>query len=85
MGAIKQDQRLRQIPVFVLSTSTRAEDVARAYDLHANCYIAKPVDLEKLVEVGRQIEAFWLATAILPAPPPSRTGLEWLRAKRTSS
>jgi chemotaxis family two-component system response regulator Rcp1 len=66
LAAIKQDQRLRQIPVLVLSTSTRAEDIAKAYDLHANCYIPKPVDLERLVEVGRQIEAFWLATALLP-------------------
>ena len=66
LAAVKQDRRLRQIPVFVVSTSTRAEDIAQAYDLHANCYIAKPVDLEKLVEVGRQIEAFWLGTALLP-------------------
>ena len=64
--AIKQDGSLRSIPVLVLSTSTRAEDIAQAYDLHANCYVPKPVDLERLVEVGRLIEAFWLSTVLLP-------------------
>jgi CheY-like chemotaxis protein len=64
---IKNEENLRQIPVFILSTSTRAEDIDGAYDLHANCYIPKPVDLEKLVQVSRQIEAFWLDTVVLPA------------------
>jgi CheY-like chemotaxis protein len=67
LATVKHDRRLRQIPVFILSTSTRAEDIARAYDLHANCYIPKPVDLEKLVQVGRAIQAFWLGAAALPA------------------
>ncbi len=63
LAEIKKDRGLRQIPVIVLSTSTRAEDVARAYDLHANCYISKPRDLESLVEAVRSIEAFWLGMA----------------------
>jgi chemotaxis family two-component system response regulator Rcp1 len=63
---IKNEQSLRQIPVVVLSTSTRAEDIRTAYDLHANCYIPKPVDLDKLIEVGKIIEQFWLHTVILP-------------------
>ena len=67
LSAIKQNPALRSIPVLILSTSTREEDIARAYDLHANCYIPKPVDLETLVQIGRQIDAFWMHTAVLPA------------------
>ena len=65
LAEIKGEKRLRKIPVFVLSTSSRAEDIAQAYDLQANCYIPKPGDVEKLVQVARQIEAFWLGTAAL--------------------
>jgi CheY-like chemotaxis protein len=63
LAEIKKDRALRQIPVIVLSTSTRSEDIARAYDLHANCYVSKPCDLASLVEAVRLIEAFWLRTA----------------------
>ena len=63
---IKNDQRLRRIPVFIMSTSTYSEDINRAYDLHANCYIPKPGGLADLVEVGKIIEAFWLHTVLLP-------------------
>lgn len=63
---IKRDKALRQIPVVILSTSTAAEDVRRAYDLHANCYVPKPLDVEKLVQLGKSLEEFWLSTAILP-------------------
>src|ERR1700690_2999974 len=70
LAEIKKDRGLRQIPVIVLSTSTRAEDIARAYDLHANCYISKPRDLESLVEAARLIEALWLGTAAAPDPTP---------------
>jgi len=70
LAEIKKDRGLRQIPVIVLSTSTRAEDIARAYDLHANCYISKPRDLESLVEAVRSIEAFWLGMAAIPDPAP---------------
>ena len=66
LAEIKQEAGLRQIPVLVLSTSISTDDVQRAYDLNANCYIQKPADLEKLVRVGKQIEAFWLGTAVLP-------------------
>lgn len=64
---IKRDKKLRQIPVVILSTSTSTEDVHNAYDLHANCYVPKPLDIEHLVEFGRSLEQFWLNTAILPA------------------
>ncbi len=66
LAAIKLDQRLRQIPVIVLSSSNRAADIAAAYDLHANCYIPKPVDLDQLVRIGKQIAAFWMGTSVLP-------------------
>jgi chemotaxis family two-component system response regulator Rcp1 len=67
LAEIKQEKSLRQIPVVVLSTSTSVEDVQTAYDLHANCYITKPPDLDKLIQVGKLIESFWLTTAVLPA------------------
>ena len=66
LAEIKSDRSLRHIPVFVVSTSTREEDITAAYDLHANCYIPKPIDLEGLIEMGRLIEAFWLRMAALP-------------------
>ena len=66
LAEIKMDNGLRQIPVVILSTSTSAEDVRRAYDLHANCYVPKPLDLDKLIELGRSLEEFWLNKALLP-------------------
>lgn len=67
LAEIKKDDNLRQIPVVILSTSTSTEDVLRAYDLHANCYVPKPLDIEHLVKLSRSLEEFWLTTAILPA------------------
>lgn len=67
LAEIKGEKKLRQIPVVILSTSTSSEDVRRAYDLHANCYISKPIELEKLMQLGRSLEDFWLGTVILPA------------------
>jgi CheY-like chemotaxis protein len=64
---IKSDKDLRQIPVVILSTSTNAEDVRRAYDLHANCYVPKPLDVDQLVHLGRSLEEFWLSTVLLPS------------------
>jgi two-component system, chemotaxis family, response regulator Rcp1 len=64
---IKSDKGLRQIPVVILSTSTNAEDVRRAYDLHANCYVPKPLDVDQLVHLGRSLEEFWLSTVLLPS------------------
>jgi chemotaxis family two-component system response regulator Rcp1 len=72
LAEIKNDKTLRHIPVFIVSTSTREEDIAAAYDLHANCYIPKPIDLEGLIEMGRLIEAFWLRLAVLPGNVSSR-------------
>jgi chemotaxis family two-component system response regulator Rcp1 len=67
LAEIKQDKGLRGIPVVILSTSTNAEDVRLAYDLHANCYVPKPLDIDQLVSLGRSLEQFWLCTVILPA------------------
>ncbi|HEX5432076.1 MAG TPA: response regulator [Bryobacteraceae bacterium] len=66
LAEIKSEKQFRQIPVFVLSTSTACEDISKAYDLHANCYIPKPIDLERLVLISQRMEAFWLHTAALP-------------------
>ena len=63
---IKADPELRSIPVVVLTTSKAVQDVHTAYDLHANCYIQKPVDLEQFWSIIRSIEEFWLTTVSLP-------------------
>lgn len=64
---IKQDHRLKRIPVVILTTSAAEEDISRTYDLNANCYITKPVDFEKFVQVIRAIDQFWLGLVTLPS------------------
>jgi two-component system, chemotaxis family, response regulator Rcp1 len=66
LAEIKQDESLKRIPVVVLTTSRGEEDVVRSYDLHANAYVTKPVDLKHFLEVIRTIEQFWLAVVTLP-------------------
>jgi two-component system, chemotaxis family, response regulator Rcp1 len=66
LAEMKQDPRLRCIPVVVLTTSEAEQDIIKSYELHANCYITKPVDLEKFIEIVRAIESFWLAVVTLP-------------------
>jgi CheY-like chemotaxis protein len=66
LAEIKADPQLRRIPLVVLTTSSAERDVLRAYDLHANCYITKPVDFERFMQVVRSIEDFWLAVVKLP-------------------
>jgi len=63
---IKTDDQLKRIPVVVLTTSKAEEDVLRTYNLHANCYVTKPVDLEKFMVVVRTIDVFWLTVVTLP-------------------
>jgi len=63
---IKSDVDMRRIPVVVLTTSRAEEDIIRAYDLNANCYVTKPVDLDQFVQVVRGIENFWLTIVRLP-------------------
>jgi len=69
LAEIKSDPSLRQIPVVVLTTSKSEEDIFQAYNLHANCYISKPVDLDQFISVVKSIEDFWFTIAKLPATP----------------
>jgi CheY-like chemotaxis protein len=64
---IKDDDDLKRIPVVIMTTSEQESDVLKAYNLHANCYVTKPVDLGKFLEVVRSIEDFWLTVVKLPA------------------
>lgn len=63
---LKADAELMTIPVVVLTTSKSEEDVARTYGLHANCYVTKPVDFAKFVDVVRTISEFWFGVVTLP-------------------
>lgn len=63
---IKKDPDLKHIPVVVLTTSTADQDIINAYDLHANCYVNKPLELEQFIKMVRSIEDFWFTTASLP-------------------
>ncbi|MHC4513050.1 MAG: response regulator [Planctomycetota bacterium] len=66
LAEIKEDPDLRRIPVVVLTISTSEGDVLETYDLHANCFITKPIGLEQFLEVVRSIEDFWLSIVRLP-------------------
>jgi len=66
LAEIKADAKLRTIPIVVLTTSHAEQDVLRAYQLNANCYITKPVDFRQFIEVVKAIENFWLAVVKLP-------------------
>jgi CheY-like chemotaxis protein len=66
LAEIKRDPGLRIIPVVVLTTSRSEEDVLKSYDLHANCYITKPVNLERFLDIVKSIKEFWLTVARLP-------------------
>ncbi len=63
---LKRDPDLKVIPVVVLTTSRSEQDVLRSYQLHANCYITKPVDFTQFMEVVKSIEQFWLTIVTLP-------------------
>jgi len=63
---IKRDSDLRRIPVVVLTTSQAEQDIVESYDLHANCYVAKPVDLHQFVSAVQSIEDFWFTIVKLP-------------------
>jgi len=63
---IKKDDKLKRIPVVILTTSKAEEDVLKSYNLHANCYVTKPVDLEKFMIVVKTIDVFWLTVVTLP-------------------
>ena len=63
---IKEDDELKLIPVVVLTTSEAERDLVRSYDLHANAYVVKPLDLDRFIEVVQAIEDFWFAIVKLP-------------------
>ncbi len=63
---MKEDKVLKRIPVVILTTSKAEEDIVKSYDLHANCYVTKPVDLDQFMKVVRSINNFWLAIVKLP-------------------
>lgn len=69
LAEMKSDPDLKTIPVVILTTSRADEDVLRAYSLHANCYIIKPVDFRPFLEVVKSIENFWLSVVKLPPVP----------------
>ena len=69
LAQIKAEEPLKRISVVVLTTSEDEQDVLKSYNLHANCYITKPVDLDQFIRVVRSIEDFWLGIVVLPVPP----------------
>ena len=67
LAEIKSDEDLKRIPVVVLTTSRAEEDILKSYNLHANCFITKPIDLDQFLKVVRSIEEFWLTVVKLPS------------------
>ncbi len=67
LAEVKADDILKRIPVVVLTTSTDEEDVLRSYNLNANCYVTKPIDIHQFIHVVHLINEFWLAAVKLPA------------------
>ncbi len=66
LAEIKEDPDLRRIPVVILTVSKAEQDILKTYNLHANCYITKPVDLDQFLTVVKSIENFWLTVVMLP-------------------
>ena len=66
LSEIKEDADLKDIPVVVLTTSEAESDILKSYQLHANCYITKPVGLEGFLTVVKSIDSFWLSVVRLP-------------------
>jgi CheY-like chemotaxis protein len=67
LAQIKADPSLKLIPVVILTTSAAERDILRTYELNANCYVTKPIDLEQFISVVKLIEEFWLALVKLPS------------------
>jgi CheY-like chemotaxis protein len=72
LAEIKDDPLLRRIPIVILTTSSAEEDVLRSYNLHANSYVTKPVDLGQFMAAVRSVEDFWLTVVRLPPRNGSR-------------
>jgi two-component system, chemotaxis family, response regulator Rcp1 len=67
LAEIKSDVTLKNIPVVILTTSKSQDDINRAYGLHANCYISKPVDFDEFTQVVQRIQDFWFSLVTLPS------------------
>lgn len=67
LAEVKADPSLRLIPVVIITSSEAEQDVLKTYELHANCYVTKPVDLEQFIKVIQSIETFWLTIVTLPS------------------
>ena len=66
LSEIKNDPELKKIPVVIMTTSQAEEDILKSYNLHANCYITKPIDLNQFIKVIKSIEEFWFSIVKLP-------------------
>jgi chemotaxis family two-component system response regulator Rcp1 len=66
LAEIKADPDLRRIPVVILTSSAAEEDILKTYNLHANCFVTKPVDFDRFMDVVRSIENFWVSIVKLP-------------------
>ena len=66
LAEIKSDVSLKRIPVVVVTVSRHEEDILKAYDLHANCFVTKPIDFNQFVKITKSIEEFWLEIVKLP-------------------
>ncbi|MDM3857186.1 MAG: response regulator [Aphanizomenon gracile PMC649.10] len=66
LAEIKSDPQLKRIPIVILTTSKNQDDIFHSYDLHANCYITKPRNLNQLFQIIQSIERFWFSTVTLP-------------------
>ena len=66
LSEIKDDPQLRRIPVVVLTTSQAEQDIVKSYDLHANAYVVKPVELNRFIDVVKAVDSFWFTVVVLP-------------------
>jgi len=66
LGEIKSNDSFKQIPIVILTTSEAEEDIIKSYELHANCYITKPVNMEQFIKVVKSVGDFWFSIVMLP-------------------
>ena len=73
LAEIKADEKLKKIPVVVLTTSSAEEDIVKAYNLHANCYVVKPMDFDSFTQIVKDIGHFWFSVVTIPPEDPDAT------------
>jgi CheY-like chemotaxis protein len=66
LAEVKSDNNLKRIPVVIMTISRAEEDILKSYNLHANCYVVKPIDFDKFIDVVKAIEYFWISIVTLP-------------------